>query len=190
MIGDFSADEVFVLNGLQWDWAKSINAVTLARSAIGLAIATERSQSSMHANGLRPSGTYTVTGSLTEEQHTRLSKWVKDQGGPENAGTPLVLDRDAKWLSTSVSGVDAQHVETRRLQVEEICRGYGVFPIMVGHSDKTSTFASSEAFSRPTGSTRWRPGTRPGATAWTKRCSMAPDRCLSTSTPVTWWPAP
>ncbi|WP_152668602.1 phage portal protein, partial [Comamonas sp. E6] len=112
----------------------------------GLAIATERSQSSMHANGLRPSGTYTVTGSLTEEQHTRLSKWVKDQGGPENAGTPLVLDRDAKWLSTSVSGVDAQHVETRRLQVEEICRGYGVFPIMVGHSDKTSTFASSEAF--------------------------------------------
>jgi phage portal protein BeeE len=57
-----------------------------------------------------------------------------------------VLDRAAKWLSTAMSGVDAQHVETRRLQIEEICRGYGVFPIMVGHSDKTSTFASSEAF--------------------------------------------
>jgi hypothetical protein len=42
--------------------------------------------------------------------------------------------------------VDAQHVETRRLQVEEICRAFGVFPLMVGHSDKTSTFASSEAF--------------------------------------------
>lgn len=146
MIGDFSADDVFVLNGLQWNWARSMNAVALARAAIGLAIATERSQSSMHANGLRPSGTYTVTGSLTEEQHTRLTKWVKDQGGPQNVGNPLVLDRDAKWVSTTVSGVDAQHVETRRLQVEEICRGYGVFPIMVGHSDKTSTFASSEAF--------------------------------------------
>jgi len=146
MIGDFSSEDVFVLNGLQWSWAKSMNAVTLARAAIGLAMATERSQSSMHANGLRPSGTYTVTGSLTEEQHTRLTKWVKDQGGPENAGNPLVMDRDAKWVSTTVSGVDAQHVETRRLQVEEICRGYGVFPIMVGHSDKTSTFASSEAF--------------------------------------------
>lgn len=146
MIGDFAADDVFVLNGLQWSWAKSMNAVTLARAAIGLAMATERSQSSMHANGLRPSGTYTVSGSLTEEQHGRLTKWLKDQGGPDNAGNPLVLDRDAKWVSTAISGVDAQHVETRRLQVEEICRGYGVFPIMVGHSDKTSTFASSEAF--------------------------------------------
>lgn len=57
-----------------------------------------------------------------------------------------MLDRNAKWLNTSTSGVDAQHVETRRLQVEEICRAYGVFPIMVGHSDKAATFASSEAF--------------------------------------------
>ena len=45
-----------------------------------------------------------------------------------------------------MSAVDAQSVETRRLQIEEICRGYGVFPIMVGHSDKSATFASSEAF--------------------------------------------
>lgn len=146
LIGEFEPDDVFVLNGLQWDWVKSLNAVTLARSAIGLAMATEKSQAAMHGNGLRPSGTYTVTGTLTPEQHERLTDWIKRQGGPENAGNPLVLDRDAKWMSTALSGVDAQSVETRRLQVEEICRAYGVFPIMVGHSDKTATFASSEAF--------------------------------------------
>lgn len=146
LIGEFAPDDVFVINGVQWDWAKSLNAVALARSAIGLAMATERSQQSMHANGLRPSGTYSVEGNLTPEQHDRLTKWLKNRGGPENAGTPLVLDRSAKWLNTGMSGVDAQHVETRRLQIEEICRGYGVFPIMVGHSDKSSTFASSEAF--------------------------------------------
>ena len=56
------------------------------------------------------------------------------------------MDRSAKWQNTAITGVDAQHVETRRLQIEEVCRVYGVFPIMVGHSDKTSTFASSEAF--------------------------------------------
>jgi hypothetical protein len=58
----------------------------------------------------------------------------------------MVLDRAAKWLSTSMTGVDAQHLETRRLQIEEICRIYNVFPIMVGHGDKSATFASSEAF--------------------------------------------
>lgn len=146
VIGEFKPDDVFLLNNLQWDWVKPMNAVTLARAAIGLAMATERSQSAMHANGMRPSGTYSVDGALTQEQHERLAAFIKRKSGPDNAGTPLILDRNAKWQNTSISGVDAQHVETRRLQIEEICRGYGVFPIMVGHSDKTSTFASSEAF--------------------------------------------
>ena len=146
LIGEFEPDEVFVLNGLQWDWVGSLNAVKLAQQAVGLALATERSQQAMHENSLRPSGVYSVDGSLTEEQHTRLTNWIKRRSGPEGAGLPLVLDRAAKWIPTTMSGVDAQHVETRRLQVEEICRAYGVFPIMVGHSDKTATFASSEAF--------------------------------------------
>ena len=146
VIGEFKPDDVFILNNLQWDWVKPMNAVTLARSAIGLAIATERSQSSMHANGMRPSGTYSVDGALNQEQHERLAAFIKRKSGPDNAGTPLILDRNAKWQNTSISGVDAQHVETRRLQIEEICRAYGVFPIMVGHSDKSATFASSEAF--------------------------------------------
>ncbi len=146
LIGEFAPSDVFVLHGVQWDWVGSLNAVSLARSAVGLAMATERSQASMHANGMRPSGTYSVEGNLSQEQHERLSAFLKRKSGPDAAGTPLVLDRGAKWLSTSISGVDAQHVETRRLQIEEICRAYGVFPIMVGHNDKSATFASSEAF--------------------------------------------
>lgn len=146
MIGEFGPDDVFVLNNFQWDWHKSLNAVHLARSAIGLAMATEKSAQAMHKNGMRTSGVYTVDGNLGDEQHERLTRWIAKRSGPENAGLPLILDRAAKWISTSSTAVDAQAVETRRMQVEEICRAYGVFPIMVGHSDKTSTFASSEAF--------------------------------------------
>lgn len=146
MIGDFAPEDVFVLNGVQWDWIGSMNAVQLARSSIGLAMATEKSQASMHANGMKESGTYSVEGTLSKDQHDQLTAWLKTKGGPDNAGNPLVLDRNAKWQPTSQTGVDSQHVETRRLQIEEICRAYGVFPIMVGHSDKSATFASSEAF--------------------------------------------
>lgn len=145
-IGEFAPEDVFVLHGAQWDWLRSINAVKLAAKAIGLAIASERSQASMHENGLRPSGMYSVEGNLTPEQYQRLAEHLKSKSGPDKAGLPLVLDRAAKWTSTAITGVDAQHVETRRLQIEEICRFYNVFPIMVGHSDKSSTFASSEAF--------------------------------------------
>lgn len=147
LIGEFAPDDVFLLNGLQFDYTKALDVIKLARSAIGLAMATERSQEAMHKNGLRPSGVYTVEGSLSEEQHGRLTKWISDRlSGPNKAGLPFVLDRSAKWVSTAMTGVDAQHVETRRLQIEEICRVFGVFPIMIGHADKTATFASSEAF--------------------------------------------
>lgn len=147
IIGEFQPSDVFVLHNLQWDWLKGMNAVALASQAIGLAMATERSQASMHANGLRPAGVYSVEGTLSKEQHAALTGWLKVRyGGPDNAGAPMVLDRAAKWLSTGMTGVDAQHVETRRLQIEEICRAYNVFPIIVGHGDKAATFASSEAF--------------------------------------------
>ena len=146
IIGEFTPEDVFVLNGVQWDFVGSMNALMLARSAIGLAIATEKSQAAMHANGMRPSGVYSVEGSLNQEQHDRLAAFLKRKAGADKTGEPLVLDRSAKWTSTAITGVDAQHVETRRLQIEEICRAYGVFPIMVGHSDKSATFASSEAF--------------------------------------------
>lgn len=146
MIGEFTPDDVFVLQGLQWTPFNAMSAVALARSAVGLAISAEKSQASMHENGLRPTGVYSVEGNLTAEQHERLSSWIKSRSGPDMAGTPLIIDRAAKWVSTAMTGVDAQHLETRRFQVEEICRCYGVFPIMAMHSDKSATFASAEAF--------------------------------------------
>ncbi len=146
-IGEFDPREVFVLHNIQWDWVKPLNAVALARHAIGLAMVAEYSQAKMHENGSRPSGVYTVQGTLNKEQHELLVQWLKRQiSGPDNTSNPLILDRGATWTPQGMTGVDAQHLETRRHQVEEICRAYGVFPIMVGHSDKTATFASSEAF--------------------------------------------
>lgn len=146
LIGRFSPDDVFVINNLQWNWVKHLNAVSLARSAVGLAIATERSQERFHNNELQTPGVYSVDGSLTQEQQKRLVAWIKSSVGKHGGGDPLILDRGAKWQTTATKSVDAQHIETRRLQVEEICRAYGVYPVVVGHSDKASTFASAEAF--------------------------------------------
>lgn len=144
LIGEFEPDDVFILQGLQWDWALPLNALQLARAAIGLAIANEKSQASLHENGLRPTGSYSVTGSLSEKQYEDLTKHLREKA--KRPHEPLVLDRDAKWTPHTITGEAAQAVEQRRLQIEEICRAYGVFPIMVGHSDKAATFASSEAF--------------------------------------------
>ena len=62
----------------------------------------------------------------------------------DRAGKPMILDNGAKFENTQMSGVDAQHLETRRFQVEEICRAMRVMPIMIGQADKTATYASAE----------------------------------------------
>ena len=141
----FPAESIWHVRGPSWDGWQGLEAVKLARDAIGLAMATESASASLHKNGVQTSGTYSVDGTLKPDQYKDLAAWVSEHhAGPANAGKPLILDRAAKWLSTQMSGVDAQSLETRRYQVEEICRYARVMPIMVGYSDKTATFASAE----------------------------------------------
>ena len=122
-----------------------LEAVKHAREAIGLAMTLEETAGSMTKNGVNTSGAYSVEGTLTPDQYKNLAQWIETNiAGSENAGKPLILDRAAKWVSTQMSGVDAQALEQRRFQIEEICRFARVMPIMVGYSDKATTYASSE----------------------------------------------
>ncbi len=141
---EYDQSQVWHVRGMGWNGWDGLEPLQLAREAIGLAMASEDSQSLLHANGLRPSGVYSVEGTLNPEQHKALRAHLVANYAGDKAGLPMIVDRAAKWLSTTMSGVDAQHLETRRFQVEEVCRAMGVMPIMVGHADKSQTYASSE----------------------------------------------
>lgn len=141
----FSQDEIWHLRGPSWNGWLGMDAVKLARDAIGLSIATEQSQSERHKNGVQTSGLYSIEGELSKERFEILSAWMDRHGvGGDRAHKGLVLDGAAKFTPTEMTGVDAQHLETRKHQIEEICREFGVMPIMVGHADKTATYASAE----------------------------------------------
>lgn len=137
---------VFHLRGPSWNGYSGLNILKLAREAVGLAIATEESHARFHANSARPAGILSISETLSPEARDRIKKQAQEQAGLLHAGKTMVLDKGAEWKSMAMSGVDAQHLETRRFQIEEICRAFRVFPQMVGYSDKTATFASAEAF--------------------------------------------
>jgi len=143
----FEVDQSLIwhVKGPSWVGWEAMDALEMAREAVGLSIATEASQASMHKNGVRPSGVYSIEGVLNQQQHEMLRKLLAANHTGENAGLPMIVDRGAKWLSTAMTGVDAQHLETRKHQVEEVCRAMGVMPIMVFSSDKAATYASAEA---------------------------------------------
>lgn len=141
----FPAETIWHVRGPSWNTWMGLESVYLAREAIGLAMATEEHHAKLHKHGARPGGVYSVEGTLAPEQYKKLAEWVeKNQGGSENAFRTMILDRNAKFQQIAMTGVDSQHLETRRYQVEEICRHFRVMPIMVGYSDKTATYASAE----------------------------------------------
>lgn len=134
-------DDIWQIRGPSWNGQTSMPVIQMAREAIGLAMATEETQANLHKNGVRTSGTYSVDATLNATQHEALTTWIMKNF---SSGKPMVLDRGAKWQPTTMTGVDAQHNETRIQQVKEICRFYRVLPIMAMESDKAATFASVE----------------------------------------------
>lgn len=141
----FPKESIWHVKGPSWDGWQGLECVKIARDAVGLAMATEEASGKLHRNGANPSGVYSVEGTLNDDQYKSLAAWVHQHvSGSENYGKPLILDRAGKWTQTSMTSADAQSLETRRFQIEEVCRFARVSPIMVYGSDKASTYAGSE----------------------------------------------
>ena len=141
----FGSSDIWHLRGPSWNSWMGLDATRMARDAIGLAIATETAHADFHKGGARVSGLLSVKDKLGNDKFTFLSAWLdRHSEGGDRAGKPLILDNEAKWQSFAMTGVDAQHLETRKHQIEEIARAFGVMPIMIGQSDKAATYASAE----------------------------------------------
>lgn len=141
----FPQETIWHIRGPSWNTWTGMEATNFARDAIGLSIALEDKQADYHRNGAAMSGVLSLKENIGQEAYADLAAWIDQHlpGGPRFQ-KPLVVDHDATYKSLEMSGVDAQHLETRKHQVEEICRAFRVMPIMIGQSDKAATYASAE----------------------------------------------
>lgn len=146
--GYFGLDQVFYLRGPSLDGYRALPAVRQAREAIGLSMALERQQSRLAGNGGKPSGILSMPAALGPEAVERLRQTWQQRFGPNGDGGIAIIDSDAKFESMTMTSVDAQYIETRRIQVEEIARAFRVQPIMLMQADKAATYASSEQMFR------------------------------------------
>jgi len=142
---DVAKDDMWHIRGPSWDGVVGMDAIKLAREAVGLALAAEKHSAKMFSNGTRLSGILSSDAGYNPEAAEDVrAQWHEMNAGTENAYKTAVLFGGLKWQPMSYSSVDSQHLEQRRFQVEEICRGMRVLPIMIGHADKTATYASAE----------------------------------------------
>ncbi len=142
---EIPADQVWHLRGLAWEESVGLETIDMARDAIGLSISAEQTQGDLHKNGLNTTGLYSVPETLSIEKFKSLASWLDmyERGGARS-GKPLILSNGAAYTPQTMTLSDAQHIESRKFQVEEVCRALGVIPMMVGGTDKTATYASAE----------------------------------------------
>lgn len=139
-----SSSDLWHIRGPSWCSYIGLEFTKLARQALGLSMAIEEGQAKIQGQGVNAPGLLSIDGNVTEDQQKKLRKWLDENSGSANAGRWPIVDRAAKFIPTTMTNVDGQTLEQRKFAVEEVCRFMRVLPIMVGHADKTQTYASSE----------------------------------------------
>jgi len=143
---DIPAADIWHLKGISTDGFTGLSPLSLAREAIGLSIAAESHGSVYFKNGARPSGVVSYPGKLKEPAYARFKDSIQDAISGGNKFKALLLEEGATWAQVGMTNNDSQFLETRQFQVEDIARIFRVPNILIGHPDKTSTYASAEQF--------------------------------------------
>jgi HK97 family phage portal protein len=135
--------EVFHLRGLGSD-ISGYPISYLARESIGLGLAAQQFGAAFYGNGAVPGGVLEHPAKLSPEAHKRLKEsWSDSHQGPENAHKVAVLEEGMKYSKMSIPPEEAQFLESREFQTEEVCRWFRMPPHKVGHL-KRATFSNIE----------------------------------------------
>lgn len=139
----YREDEIFHVRGFGGSGDMGLSPVSIARQSMGAALAADEFAASIMKNGARPSGVLTVDQVLKPEQRAALKKNIVEPFvGSENAGGVMVFEAGMKWQAVTMNLDDAQFLQTRAFQVEELCRWFRVPPTMVGHSNGSSNWGT------------------------------------------------
>ena len=131
------ASDVLHIPGLGFDGLVGYSPIAMAKNAIGMAIACEEYGAKFFANGAAPSGVLEHPGTIKDPAKVRES-WNATFGGSANSGKVAVLEEGMKYTPISISPEQAQFLETRKFQINEIARIFRVPPHMVGDLEKSS----------------------------------------------------
>ena len=129
--------DVLHIPGLGFDGLVGYSPIAMAKNAIGLAIATEEYGAKFFANGAAPSGVLEHPGTIKDPSRVREA-WMSQFGGSANSGKVAVLEEGMKYTPISISPEQAQFLETRKFQINEIARIFRIPPHMVGDLEKSS----------------------------------------------------
>lgn len=129
-------EEVFHLRGLARDGISGTSLVKVAAEAIGLALRTEEAAARLFRNGAMVGGVLVHPGKLGPEALANIRQSLEERySGAENAHKWMITEEGMEPKPFAPTAADSQHIETRKHQIEEIARAFGVPRPLLGVDD-------------------------------------------------------
>lgn len=142
----FDASTMTHICGPSLDGLRGMSRITLARNSLGTALAGDKAAGRMFSNGALISGIVTADEDLDEEDSREAKESLRSRmQGEENAGDIAFINRKLKFTPWQLSSADAQFLESRTFQIDEIGRWFGVPPHLIGLTEKATSWGQGIA---------------------------------------------
>lgn len=143
--GDREHDDSTILHlpAFGYDGVCGVSPIRIAREGIGLALAAEEYGAKLFGSGSLATGILQTEQRLTPDQADVLQqRWKQKRSGLGSAHETIVLDRGATFTQLTIPPGDAQFIESRRFQISEVARMFGVPPHMLMDTEKSTSWGT------------------------------------------------
>lgn len=140
---EFGSKDLTHIPALSTDGIKGLSPIQVARNMLGTTMAGERAAARMFANGAMVSGLVTPEDDLTVDEATTIKTDLRNRvQGTDNAGDIVVTNRKLRFTPWSMNAEDAQFLQSRAFQIEEIARWFGLMPFHLAQTEKQTSWGS------------------------------------------------
>ena len=133
----FRRDEILHIAGLGFDGLTGFSPIAMQRNSIGLSMAAEEYGARFFANGANPGGVLEHPGVIKDIERLRES-WNNAHQGSSNSNKIAILEEGLKFRAIGIPPEDAQFLQTRKFQKNDIASIFRVPPHMIGDLEKSS----------------------------------------------------
>lgn len=142
-VKEFDSRTMTQVMGLSLDGLKGLSPITVGRNSLGTSVAADRAAARQFGNGAMVAGLVTPEEDVTEEEAKAIKEGLKAKvSGVDNAGDIAVINRKLKFQPWTMSNEDAQFLQSRAFQIEEVARWYGIPPFELMQTEKQTSWGT------------------------------------------------
>ncbi|MFD2330659.1 phage portal protein [Cohnella sp. GCM10020058] len=133
------SEKVLHVPGFGFDGLMGYSPIQMAREAVGLGMAASEFTARFYGNGMNIGSAVEFPNAMSEDAYNRLKAWIEEKGeGLANSWKPIILEEGGKFARFPLTFVDAQFIETRKLNRDELCGLFRVPPHMIANLERST----------------------------------------------------